>query len=383
LYILKIIGKIIEKSQNNKIENIGGFLFFESTLKTIFDIDYCDTLFEILTNTINYSLTSSISSKLETLSIKNYGLFSTIFNLIYTHKDLRETVLNYIMVLLKNAENRKYFIDQKGWQVWFLKNISIEQSEEKNSFVIVDEMDKEELKNKKQDEFFNNFMKEEKYVKIYNLVVNILNLLVLESMLAKDGWKKYRDLLLIIEIFEKNREIEKNKIYTDIFNKMIPKLSNLTQKINKEKDEYFWKNLFHFIRMLEEFSYSISPKDEYYEENLKILVKLMMGLDTLIINTIYNPKTMVIFHTQYDDRDSNILKTIFDIASNQLNNLNITNFKKTMPNLTIFYLLFNIQIFLLKILDEKTIVLGKHNIRLLALLSMDLNHDLGILFLIK
>jgi hypothetical protein len=102
----------------------------------------------------------------------------------------------------------------------------------------------------------------------------------------------------------------------------------------------------------------------------------MTNLDPLIINSIYQQKTMQIFHQVYDDRDNNIFKTIFDIASNQLNNLNIINKKYSIPLLTIFFLLFNIQIFLIKVLDEKTIINGKHNIRLLALLSMDLNHDL-------
>jgi hypothetical protein len=183
------------------------------------------------------------------LIIKNFTLLPTIFNLIYFNAQYSEICLNYIFILLKNGENRKIFIEQKNWQNFILRLMC-----EKKFEIIKDE--NINLSNNNNNTTNNNNIsnkKEEKEENIYNLSIGILNLLVLESMLIKDGWKKFRDLLNIIELYEKKEGLSKDRIYNDIYNKIIPKLGNLSQKINKEKEDFFWKNLFHFIRMLQEY----------------------------------------------------------------------------------------------------------------------------------
>lgn len=363
IFALKVLGKIIEKTTNDrkyKFETNGGYLIMEHSFldEQYFTNETFTALFEILLDRVSYKVSAGLTVDVsnEQVKICRPALLHPFFQLISEqHVKYKERALRTFNVLLKsNADNRLVFAEQFGWQNWLLQ-LMVPQG------------------NPTEDE--------EKLMKtVTTLTIDTLIVVLSEQLLVKNGWKVVRDTLQFISVVAERKEIDADMLNIDLFNQLLPVVVNYINKIEADKEKEFWRNLFHIIRIVEEtilvkaLNNKYDESEDYhqkqiFERQIQVIKYIVLGFDYLIKMSLKEYKVMEILHYTGFGRSTKFgFQTIINLASD------LTANKGYIPERTLFSILFRMQLFLLKHLDEKTIVSEVHFIRTMALLCQDIDH---------
>ncbi|KAL9647552.1 hypothetical protein ABK040_006908 [Willaertia magna] len=389
IFSLKLIGRIMERGNSerrSKFRNLGYFLMVEQLLlNDNYDDEMYTVLLELILNKMSFNINTTISADLSKggLKISFTDLLGPFFNLAAnTGINVKERALKDINQLLKsNPKNRVTFAQQFGWQNWILQ-------------LAIPEMD----------------VPKDRTNSLFELSIETISIVLSEYLLIKDGYELLKDTFYFIDVICDRKEIDRSSAYISLLKHFLPFIIARINNTELNKDLEFWRNLFHMSIAIEDFILSTDTKAEeqnegkkspavnedtnnagesssttvpsspsiapviklehVHEEKIGIVKYIMQGFDHIIKMSIKDSKAMDLLH--YDGfKKSNspfILQTILNIAND------FTNAKSALPTPSYFYILFRLQLYLLSELDEKEINDGKHLIRMLALLSNDIQH---------
>jgi hypothetical protein len=323
---------------------------------------------ELITKNTTTKMTNALSLNLNNTKISDLFLIPNIFQLILVNSNMQETFLVDLKMLLKiSSENRLLFTQSQHWEYYLVE-----------------------------------FLKSEKK-SIFQLSIELLSLLSLELFHVKDGNKTIKKIIDLlndiqqdeegnekeeIQVEEKNpfeqeeeeeeeikQEEEKETKQEEKKNGESIKLIYLTnlmkmieaniKNVKLKRDEYFWNNLFQFLRLIEEIHFEYELKNEKIERNL--LLNTLKLFDFLIKKSVRVSEAMIILHNQeYDSsKFTTIVKGFFTPFSSKL----------TFPSQSMFSILLRFQLNCLKFLSKEEIEKERHDFRLLALLMNDIKHE--------
>jgi hypothetical protein len=331
---------------------------------------------ELITKNTTTKMTNSLSLNLNNTRISSLFLIPNIFQLLLVNEKMQETFLVDLKMLLKiSSENRLLFTQSQHWEYYLIE-----------------------------------FLKSEKK-SIFQLSIELLSLLSLELFHVKDGHKtikKIIDLLNVVQLEEEEKkkkdsvpleetnkkeeeeikeeveveeketnkkeeeileEVEEEKTVESIkltyLNNLMKMIEGNLKSVKLKRDEYFWNNLFQFLRLLEEIHFEYEVKNEKIEKNL--LLNTLKLFDFLIKKSVKVSEAMIILHSQeYDSsKFTTIVKGFFTPFSSKL----------TFPYQSMFSILLRFQLNCLKFLSKEEIEKERHDFRLLALLMNDIKHE--------
>lgn len=363
IFALKVLGKIVEKAANDrkyKFETNGGYLMMEHSFldEQYFTNETFTALFEIILDRVSYKISAGLTVDVASDKVKicRPALLHPFFQLIgEQHVKYKERALRTFNVLLKSsADNRLIFAEQFGWQNWLLQ-------------LMVPQL--------------NPTADEEKLMKtVTTLTIDTIIVVLSEQLLVRRGWKVLRDTLQFITTVAERKDIDADVLFVELSNQLLPVVVNYINKIEADKEKEFWRNLFHIIRIMEDFivvkalankyDESDDPRQrEIFDRQVQVIKYIVLGFDYLIKMSLKEYKVMELLHyTGFAKSNKFGLHTIINLASD------FTANKSYIPEKSMFTILFRMQLFLLKYLDEKTIISEVHFIRTMALLCQDIDH---------
>lgn len=298
---------------------------------------------EVMLNKTRINIHSTLNMNLPTMTIIRPGMLPCIFALLKGRNlSIRKQALRDFRDLFKaNSENHMIIGKQFGWQTWLLQLANIKE--------------------------YN--VKEE--TNLSEMVVELLCSILSEMLLTKNGWHNVRDSFTAIDILHRKGQLDGVHVTILLYKYLLPKLVKLINKMDFNKQHPFWENTFHIATMVEEYILTdVSQSKSIYGEQLDIVSYLLMGFDFLIKLSVKNKEAMEILHCQYYQEKSKFnlsIKTIIDFA-------NIVNTKNSLPEQSLFTVLFRLGLYLLKHLPPNKINESRHYIRVLALLANDIEH---------
>jgi WD40 repeat protein len=359
---LKVLGRMVEKAPNDRkyrFETTGGYLMMEHCFldEEYFTNETFTALVEIILDRVSYKISASLTVDVanENVTISRPALLHPFFQLIgEQHVKFKERALRTFNVLLKSsATNRKIFAEQFGWQNWLLQ-LMVPHA--------------------------NPSPDEEKLMKtVATLTMDTIIVVLSEQLLVKRGWKMLRDTMQFIAIVSERKDMDVDLLNIDLFNQLLPIVVGYINKIEADKDKEFWKNLFHIVKIIEDtvlvktlgsnLDMSNARNAEIFEKQIQLIKYLVLGFDYLIKMSLKEYKVMEILHSPNFSKGGRFgLQTIINLAND------FTSGRGNIPERTFFSMIFRMQLFLLKYLDDKTIADEKHIIRLMALLCQDIEH---------